>query len=86
VEFRLTSYNAVKLWLGGKLIDEHNVYHSGSQLDQYVCRAVLQPGRNQILLKICQNAQTQDWARWWAFQLRICDALGGAILSADREE
>jgi len=85
VEFRVSSFNAVKLWLNGKLIDEHNVYHGGSQLDQYVRRGVLQPGGNVILLKVCQNAQTQSWARYWGFQLRVCDRTGAAVLSADRD-
>jgi len=85
VELRLTSSNAVKLWLDGKLLDEHNVYHAGSQLDHYTSPAVLQPGRNVILVKVCQNEQTQDWARPWSFQLRVCDSEGGAVLSADRE-
>ena len=86
VELRLTSSNAVKLWLGGKLIDRHNVYHAGSQLDHYTTRVVLQPGANVILLKVCQNEQTQDWARQWNFQLRVCDAGSAAVFSADREE
>jgi len=85
VQFRVTSYNAVKLWLNGRPIDEHNVYHGGSQLDQYVCTAELKPGRNAILLKSCQNAQTQDWAEPWAFQLRVCEPDGTAILSTDQE-
>lgn len=83
VEFRVTSVNAVKLWVNGALLLRHPVYHSGSQLDQHVVRATLQPGKNVILLKVCQNEQTQDWARHWGFQLRVCDRLGGAILSAD---
>jgi hypothetical protein len=85
VELRLASDNAVKLWRGGALIDEHNVYHAGSQFDQYVSRAMLQPGRNVILVKVCQNDQPQDWARAWSFQLRVCDATGGAVLSTDRQ-
>jgi hypothetical protein len=85
VEFRLASFNAVKLWLNGKLIDEHDVYHGGSQMDQYVSRTTLSPGRNTILVKVCQNAQTQDWAKVWGFQLRVCDPMGGAVLSADRK-
>lgn len=85
VELRLASDNAVKLWLGGTLIDEHNVYHAGSQFDQYASRGVLRPGRNVILVKICQNEQTQDWARGWSFQLRLCDSTGGAVLASDRE-
>lgn len=86
VEFRLTTFNAAKLWLNGKLLDVHKVYHGGSQFDQYVCRAALRPGKNGILLKICQNEQTQEWARNWNFQLRVCDALGTAVLSADRKQ
>ena len=86
VEFRVTSANAVKVWLNGTLIDQHYVYHAGSQMDQYVSRAALEPGRNLILIKVCQNEQTQDWARAWSFQLRVCDATGGAILSADRDK
>jgi hypothetical protein len=54
-------------------------------LDQYVTPVVLQSGRNVILVKVCQNAQTQDWARSWGFQLRVCDRLGTAVLSDDRQ-
>jgi len=86
VEFRLSSLNATKLWLNGRLLDEHNVYHGGSQFDQYVSRATLRPGRNVILVKVCQNEQTQSWARKWYFQLRVCDEIGTAILSTDRPE
>jgi len=85
VDIRLGSYNAIKLWLNGTLLARHPVYHSGAELDQHVRRGVLRPGRNIILLKVCQNEQTQEWARYWSFQLRVCDALGGAILSADRD-
>jgi hypothetical protein len=67
------------------LIDEHNVYHAGSQMDQYMCRATLKAGRNVILIKVCQNDQPQDWARSWSFQLRVCDSTGGAVLSTDRK-
>jgi hypothetical protein len=82
VQFRLTSLDATRLWLNGRLIDEHRVYHGGSALDQYVCQADLQPGRNVILLKVCQNAIMQEWARKWEFQLRVCDEQGTAIPSA----
>jgi hypothetical protein len=86
VQFRLTSLDAVKLWLNGQLIDEHKVYHLGSQLDHYTSRAVLQTGRNTILVKVCQNEQTQDWAKPWAFQLRVCNDDGEAVLSTDRDK
>jgi len=86
VEIRLTSAAAVKFWVNGTLLAAHNVYHSGSPFDQYTARATLEPGRNVILVKICQNEQTQSWARVWSFRLRVCDALGTAVLSADRGE
>ncbi len=85
VEFRFSSYNAVKIWLNGKPVAGHNVYHSGSGLDQYASTCGLQAGRNTIMVKVCQNAQTQDWAKHWYFQLRVCDATGGGVLSADRK-
>lgn len=81
VELRLSSWNATKLWLNGQPVNEYPIYHSGSQPDQYVDRVVLQPGRNVILVKVCQNEQTQDWAQRWDFQLRVCDASGAAVLS-----
>jgi hypothetical protein len=84
VEVRIASDNAIKVWLNGKLIDRRHVYHGFSQLDQYVIPAVLQPGRNRLLVKVCQNAQTQEWARSWGFQLRVCDRSGAAVLSRDR--
>jgi len=83
-EFRVTSFNAVKLWFNSRLVDEHNIYHGGSQMDQYRSRGTLLPGRNTILLKVCQNEQTQSWARVWGFQLRLCDEHGTAVLSTDR--
>jgi len=81
VDVRVTSFNAVKVWFNGKLIDEHEIYHGGSQMDQYISRATLQPGRNVILVKVCQNEQTQSWAAIWCFQLRVCDRNGTAILT-----
>lgn len=81
VQIRSSSTNAIKIWVNEKLIDEHNVYHAGSQFDQFEANAVLREGKNQILVKLCQNAQTQSWTEQFAFQLRVCDTTGGAILS-----
>jgi hypothetical protein len=85
VELRAASYNAAKFWLNGKLIYQRNVNHMGSQMDQYVVPVVLNPGRNVILVKVCQNAVMEEWANFWGFQLRVCDANGTAILSSDRD-
>lgn len=84
VEIRSASLNALKIWVNGRLVDEHDVYHGGSTFDQYKARSVLKPGRNLILVKLCQNAQTQDWAEVFGFQLRVCDGIGTAILPEKR--
>ncbi len=81
VQLRLSSDNAVKLWLNGRLVDQQKVYHAGTQADQYVNRVRLEPGRNRILVKVCQNEQTEDWARAWDFKLRVCDETGGPVVS-----
>lgn len=84
VELRLGSENANKVWLNGKLLSSAEVYHSNGTMDQYLGAGDLRPGRNQIVLKICQNEQTEEWAQEWKFQLRVCDALGKAVLATDR--
>ncbi|HWA97308.1 MAG TPA: hypothetical protein VG713_02400 [Pirellulales bacterium] len=81
VELRWGSPNATKLWLNQRAVARYPVYHTGTSIDKYQARAMLQPGRNTILLKICQNEQTQSWAQVWEFQLRVCDTIGTAILS-----
>jgi hypothetical protein len=48
-------------------------------MDQYVGRGKLRKGANEILIKVCQNEQKDDWAQSWGFQARLCDALGGAV-------
>jgi tetratricopeptide (TPR) repeat protein len=83
VQLRLTSENGVKLWLNGRLVDARPVYHSGFQFDQYVSRVELQPGRNVILVKVCQNELVEDWTKAWQFQLRVCDEIGTGVLPAD---
>ncbi len=85
VELRLGCKNAWKLWLNGEFIFGRDEYHRGMQMDQYRYRVTLRPGVNRILLKICQNEQQEDWTVQWEFQLRVCDATGTAILSADRD-
>ena len=84
VELRLQTTNANKIWLNGELLSQNKVYHAGSKMDQYIGRGKLKPGRNIILLKICQNEQNESWAQDWDFQCRVCDAVGTAVLSADR--
>jgi hypothetical protein len=83
-QLRLGSINANKIWLNGQLLTANHVYHAGDEIDQYIARGTLKKGKNTILLKICQNEQTEAWAQKWQFQLRVCDEIGTAILSQDR--
>jgi len=84
VEMRITSDNAVRIWLNGEPVASYKIYHGGTQPDQYVNRVSLRPGRNLILVKVCQNELTQDWARSWDFHLRVVDLMGAPVLSADK--
>ena len=76
VQVRAGTMNAVKIFLNGKLLFGREEYHHGMHLDQHVGKGVLRPGRNTILVKVCQNEQTESWAQDWKFQLRLCDDLG----------
>lgn len=79
VELRAGSITSIKMFVNGKSAFERDEYHHGMKQDQHVGKATLKAGRNEILLKVCQNNQTEQWAQDWKFQLRLCDATGGAI-------
>jgi len=79
VELRAASNNAVKIFLNGKLIFFREEYHHGMEMDQHAGSGTLKPGRNEILIKVCQNEQKEDWAQMWSFQLRTCDSVGSAL-------
>jgi hypothetical protein len=84
VDIRIGCINANKVWVNGELVAANRVYHTGMTIDQYIGQAKLKPGKNLILVKVGQNEQTEDWAQAWQFQLRVCDSLGGPVLSQDR--
>ena len=84
VDLRLGCINANKVWLNGKLVTANHVYHAGTAIDQYVGQGKLKKGKNEILLKICENEQEEPWAQDWQFQFRVCDELGTAVLSKER--
>jgi hypothetical protein len=79
VELRFGSPNGVKVFLNGKPIFARDEYHHGAFLDQYSARGTLKAGRNEILLKVCQNEQEENWAQEWKFQLRVTDFVGAAV-------
>jgi hypothetical protein len=80
-ELRLGCKNAWKVWLNGELLFGRDEYHRGQQMDQYKLKCRLKKGANIVLVKCCQNEQTEDWTVEWEFQLRVCDSAGTAILA-----
>lgn len=84
VEIRLGTPNAWKLWVNGELLFAREEYHRGTAMDQYKVPASFKAGKNTLLLKVCQNEQTEEWAQDWVYQLRVCDPTGTAVLSATR--
>jgi hypothetical protein len=84
VELRLGCKNAWKIWVNGQLLFGRDEYHRGQRIDQYILPAKFRTGPNVILVKCCQNEQTQDWTVQWEFQLRVCDQTGNAVLATDR--
>lgn len=84
VELRLGGKNSWKVWLNGKPLFGRDEYHRGAEIDQYRMAVELKPGKNAILVKVCQNEQKEEWTVEWEFQLRVTDALGTPIVSAKR--
>lgn len=78
-ELRLGCKNAWKVWFNGKLLFGRDEYHRGMKLDQYQMPVRLKKGVNQILVKCCQNEQTETWTSEWRFQMRLCDKTGAPL-------
>jgi len=83
-QLRLGCINGWKIWLNGKFLFGHEEYHHGMKMDQFLVPCELQRGMNRILLKVCQNEQTESFAQEWRFQLRVCDETGTAVLPEGR--
>ena len=83
-ELRLGTKNAWKVWFNGKLLFARDEYHRGARMDMYKLPVSVKKGKNQVLVKLCQNEQKETWTVQWEFQLRLCDATGTAVLAADR--
>ena len=79
VQVRVGSANAVQIFLNGQRLFAREEYHHGMRMDQHVAPATLKAGRNELLVKVCQNEQMEDWAQEWNLQLRLCDAVGEAV-------
>lgn len=78
-EVRIGSPCAVTVWVNGRSVMTHEIYHASEAIDQYVAPAEFREGVNTVLVKCCQNEQTEPWAADWKFQLRVCDPIGSPL-------
>jgi hypothetical protein len=78
-EVRIGTPNAHKIWVNGELVMSNEIYHNSNSIDKFSAPVKLRAGNNSVLLKLCQNEQTQPWAQDWSFQLRFCDASGKPV-------
>ena len=85
-EVRIGSPCAVAVWVNGRKVMAHEIYHASEAIDQYVAAAEFRQGANTVLVKCCQNEQTEPWAGEWKFQLRITDPLGRPLATQPPEE
>jgi hypothetical protein len=79
VELRAACPTSLKIFVNGKAVFARDEYHHGNSFDQHAGAATLKAGRNELLVKICQNNQNEPWAQAWEFEVRICDSTGGAV-------
>ena len=82
VQLRLGCKNGWKIWVNGSFVFGRDEYHRSMEIDQYRLPIQLKSGRNEILVKCCQNEQTEDWTKEWEFQLRLTDDQGTPIVSS----
>jgi len=78
-QVRIGTPNAHKIWVNGELVMSNEIYHNSNSIDKFTASVKLKKGDNQVLVKLCQNEQTEPWAQDWSFQLRFCDATGKPI-------
>ena len=85
-EVRIGSPCAVAVWVNGKPVMGHEIYHASEAIDQYVATAEFREGANNVMVKCCQNEQTESWAADWKFQLRVCDSLGSPLATQPEQK
>lgn len=79
VEIRAASPNSIQIYLNGKKLFQREEYHHGSVMDQHTGKGTLKAGKNEVLIKLVQNNQSEKWAQSWDFSVRVCDWTGGAL-------
>lgn len=79
VEVRVASATAIRVFVNGREAVARETYHQSFDRDMHTAPTRLTKGRNGILVKVCQNDQSEAWAQDWRFQLRLTDDLGAAV-------
>ena len=72
VQFRTGSNESIKIWLNGKEVWRLNRVQDAI-IDDQITDVTLRPGRNQVLLKICNRVGS------WGFYFRVTDKNGRGI-------
>ena len=85
VELRMSSHNALEIWVNGQSIGKFEFYHAGGQFDLYRLKAKLRKGKNTILMKVRQDELVQPWTEGWWYRFRICTPSGAGLTSEDRQ-
>jgi len=78
-QVRIGTPNAHKIWVNGELVMSNEIYHNSNSIDKFSAPVKLKKGSNKVLVKLCQNEQSDPWAQDWSFQLRFCDSTGKAV-------
>ncbi|MSR80973.1 MAG: hypothetical protein EXS11_09650 [Gemmataceae bacterium] len=76
VEIRLGCITSLKVWLNGEWVFQRDEYHHGQNPNQHIARCKLKKGTNDLLVKVCQNNQTEPYAQNWQLQARFTDFAG----------
>jgi len=81
VQLRCGADDNLSVWVNGVKIFGRAQWLNGSRMDRFVAPAVMQAGRNEVLVKICQGPQHADpgVGNNWSFQLRFCDESGKGV-------
>jgi hypothetical protein len=84
-EVRLGSWVGFKLWVNGEPVLDRGDSYTGMKLDHYAAKVRLKSGKNTVLLKLAQDQAPPQLPKMLKFQLRVCDANGLALPSAERK-
>ena len=63
IEVRAASATAIKVFVNGREVLARESYHQSFDRDMYTAPARLTKGRNTILVKVCQNDQSEAWRK-----------------------